>query len=1411
MPRQSRQEFKRRRNADPTEKANYKRKPLPKATSKPPTKPQKIFVIKTSGNPNSCLIETHGCKFRALVDTGAEVSLISTRAYRQMKHRPQLAESKVALQGASGDSLHVRGLVALEFEVGGVKTTHSFHVVDNANRNVILGCDWLTKHRVRLYFDLHKMKVGEQYVNLDQDIHVASIVRLAKNQTIKPQTAAVFLGKVKTRPYFQAGQQLEIRPVEKNGIADEPGLMVPHSVTTLDEANTVKMMIVNNTNRTYHLSRGCIVGQLTVVQDGEISSVAEITKQHQPKDTGDLSQADVPEVFREVLLETLHRNEDVFAKNDLDLGRTDTVKMKIDTGDHPPIRLRPYRTPMMNKPIVDKAIDDMLATGVIERSRSPWSFPIVIANKRDGSKRFCVDFRALNKITKPLSWPLPLIDDILARLGHCRFFSSLDLLSGYWQILMDDDSKDKTTFVCHRGVFSFNVMAFGLMNAPSLFSELMSRVLEGCEEFATAYLDDVIIFSDTLENHLHHLDLVFNQLREHGLKLKLRKCSFLKDTTNYLGFEISADGLRPNEDKVAAIRNMNPPTTVREIRGFIGMCSYYRRFIPNFSGIAEPLIALTRKHARFTWKDEHQNAFDFIKRSLTVVPLLVFPDPNRPYILYTDASEKCIGACLAQEDENGEEQPIHFLSHKLSDTQTRWSVIEKEAYAIHFALQKLDYYLHAAHFIIRTDHQPLRMLLETPMQNKKIQLWSLNISAYNCKIEYIAGKNNAIADLLSRTPDSGGNREHYSIDEGQDIVDINDNTFRINALNSNNFEPKDYAAADTPQEGSDDDQAGEEIFKPLNMRTEQQKDPVIQKIVEKMKKKDGSVGKNMLLEDDILYFVSHPDENPVVRLYVPVHLRLQVIVAYHDNNGHFGVEKTNETLMKKYFWPGMFRQVWEHVAKCIPCNQRNLRRQRPPLQETEIPPFPFAKISLDLSGPYPTTLSGNKYIVSFVDWYSGWPEAFPTPDKNASTIASLVLEEIFPRFGSCLVMVTDNGTENDNRIMREVLSELKIHHVTTSRYHPQSNAKVERFHRTMHDVLAKKLEDPHCTTWDLHLNQTLAAVRFNTSNSTAESPYFLLYGRDVILPVDNVLQPRRKYHGDETHRLCLQAQHEAFVSVHRHMKRAKRRQAKYADRNAKTTGFKVGDPVYIKKHVRDNKLQPKWEPYYRVIEKKSPLTYKLKNQLTGKVVTSHAEHLRLAKIEWEEPTVTAPGRPTTYVVPPAEATEEDDADNDEIVGGGYYGDTLSDEDADGEESAAEERDEPSNRPRSQDQETRRDESESDISSLEDSIPLKELIRLRKRQREDSEDEDDIPLAELRKRIRTRDERLLQEQKVTKRTRNDLSDEDEDDASCIESRKRLREEPDEDPESIADDEYFSLDSSKEEGADANDDITFEELD
>ena len=522
------------------------------------------YKITLAGSPNSCVIKIGKTKFRSLVDTGAEVSLMHRRVYDSLLVKPKLQFQRINLSGVSGGALKIDGCINLKFTIGGIEMQHMFYVVKDMSRNLILGTDWLRQHGVRIYYDLGCMRIeNKRYVNLEEDIHVSSVARIKYNTVLKPHSATICYAKVRPNPDLPVRVDYQISAVEKGFTCREPGLDVVDSVSRLGKDRSIPILVTNSTGKFIRIRRHGPIAKVEQLTGQGLAEVNSVIKGQKFDSTMDLKDLHVADKYRDNIEPLILRNSDLFASKDTELGHTDTVRMKIDTGSADPIKLRPYRTPLNNRKIIDETIDEMLDAKVIRRSRSPWSFPVAIVDKKDGSKRFCVDFRKLNQVTKKNSYPLPVIDDILALLGKAKYFTSLDLKSGYWQVLMNESDKEKTAFACHRGLFEFNVMPFGLSNAPAVFQELMSVVLQGLGDFAIAYLDDILVFSPTLEDHLQHLDTIFDRLRKHDLKLKLKKCNFLESETNYLGFIIGKDGIKPDPKKVEAIRSLPIPTCVR--------------------------------------------------------------------------------------------------------------------------------------------------------------------------------------------------------------------------------------------------------------------------------------------------------------------------------------------------------------------------------------------------------------------------------------------------------------------------------------------------------------------------------------------------------------------------------------------------------------------------------------------------------------------------------------------------------------------------------------------------------------------------------------------------------------------------------------------------------------------------------
>lgn len=412
---------------------------------------------------------------------------------------------------------------------------------------------------------------------------------------------------------------------------------------------------------------------------------------------------------------------DIFASKDKPLGLCNILEAEIDTDGARPIRQRAYSTPLAKRRIIEDEIESMLENGIIRPSASPWASPITMVPKKDGSTRFCIDYRKLNNVVVKNAYPLPLIRDIFAQLGDMTVFSTLDMKAGYWQIPMNQNSISKTAFICHKGLFEFLRLPFGLTSSGSIFQHVVNTALHGLVGSAClVYLDDVVVFGRNVHEHNINLQKVLERFRYYNLQLKPSKCHFLQQELLLLGHIVKADGISPNPEKTRAIAALPPPTCLKGLRSFLGMTGYYRNLLPNYAHIAQPLMRLLSPKIKFEWSVDTQLAFDQLKTMLQKEPVLAYPDPAKPYKLYTDASQYAVGAVLTQEKE-GTERVIQYVSHTLSKVQQRWPIVEKEAYAILHALKTLRTYLWGAKFAIYTDHKPLNALLTSTFQNAKVQ------------------------------------------------------------------------------------------------------------------------------------------------------------------------------------------------------------------------------------------------------------------------------------------------------------------------------------------------------------------------------------------------------------------------------------------------------------------------------------------------------------------------------------------------------------------------------------------------------------------------------------------------------------------------------------------------------------------
>ena len=711
--------------------------------------------------------------------------------------------------GANGTSLGAIGKINCEIEIGKKRFKQTFLVCENLTRSLILGVDFAKQHAAGVHLTKHNsfvLTINRETVAETKELHNKAAVSLKKRTKLPPRSCAVVDVDINTT----SNNKVQLVP-DEYCIASNPNMYMYNLFADLSEKTKdsgTPFVIVNLSNDQYlefpenHVvaftEKDDTKGEVFEIEQVDITprnwipaqtqrSVAEITKIDTEMDLHsiltsasnfikspaeveahrkvDLEDKKIKEETRQEFNKLCDRFDDIISKGSDDIGKTLLVKMDIDTGDSPPIASKPYTLSLKYYDWVQKEITTLERAGIITKSISPWISPVVIVPKKSApgeppQRRMCVDFRRLNKQlpeVKNMSGgkgcislvPLPKIDELCAKLQAYKVFSTLDLQSGYYHIGLSESAKPKTAFVVSgMGKFEFNRVPFGLAQVPAYFQRLINEVLADCN-FGMGYLDDIIIFSKTEAEHLQQLEEIFERLRKAGLKLKLQKCSFLKKHIQYLGHLISDEGIQPLPEKLESIAKMPIPQNTKQVKQFLGLVGYYRKFVPQFSDIARPLTQLTQKNEGFNWSTECDKCFHMLKDYLQEAPILRYPDPAADYILYTDASKYAYAGVLTQSI-NGTDHPVAYTSGLFRGSQLNWAALTKEAYAIYMSVKKLSFYLDSAQITLRSDHLPLKKFLEKNTMNAKVNNWAVELESQNINFEFIAGTKNVLADTLSR-------------------------------------------------------------------------------------------------------------------------------------------------------------------------------------------------------------------------------------------------------------------------------------------------------------------------------------------------------------------------------------------------------------------------------------------------------------------------------------------------------------------------------------------------------------------------------------------------------------------------------------------------------------------------------------
>jgi hypothetical protein len=952
--------------------------------------------------------------------------------------------------------------------------------------------------------------------------------------------------------------------------------------------------VANLSKKSVSLPRGTIVGQIEAIKTSDytinifdVTSETKTTKSSQTLPTDlDLTKTTLDAEQLEKLKQLLLENSDLFNKTLNEPGNASKVTHTIDTQDNRPINQPPYHAGPKEREVIQQQINEMLNSKVIQPSKSPWAAPVVLVKKKDNSVRFCVDYRKLNNITKKDVYPLPRIDDSLGALGRAKYFSCMDLTSGYWQIPMNEKDREKTAFVSHAGLYEFLVMPFGLCNAPATFQRYMDITFAGLKwNSCLVYLDDIIVFSPTFEQHLDDLKSVFERIRTSNLRIKASKCNFCCESLTYLGHKITPSGIQPDPKKISAIKEIQIPKTKSQLLSFLGISGYYRRFVYNFAKLAFPLFHLTHDNEEFVWTESHTLAFERLKEILISSPLLNHPNFDHPFIIRTDASDEGIGAVLFQIID-GRERVIMYISRTLQLSERKWSIREKEALAIIWSCEQFRPYIIGTRFLVETDHESLKWLMDAKSPARLVR-WALRLSEFDFEIRYKKGKENQVADGLSRLPEPNTEAESENLGL-ENYVLVHELKEELNGY--------DFAL----EQRKDNFLRG--ILRDLFQETNNKKH------LEKFE-----------IEDSKLVYRISADRTALV---VPEHLVEVILKSYHCDKplSHIGRDKLYALLKTRFYWPSMYDDIKRWVKACLNCAK--VKPHQPKLNGL-LQPFkassPFEIVGIDILGPFKTTKSRSKYVLVCICYFTNWVEACPLKTIEAEEVAIAFYKLIITRHGCPFKVLTDQGTQFSSRLFQSFCDQFGLKKLQCSPKHPQTNGKAERFIRFLTNALATIVSKDQ-SDWDTLIDDCLFAYRVTINHTIQETPFFLLYGREAILPNDMLFGAIRPNDFSQNEidnefgykmRLLTRLKN-CYEEIELRRDKAINYYKKNYDSTHKDISFNVNDLVMvywpIPKKGFSQKLLPKWDGPFEIVARLGKVTYRVKD--SKRTLVAHVQRLR---------------------------------------------------------------------------------------------------------------------------------------------------------------------------------------------------------
>ena len=853
-------------------------------------------------------------------------------------------------------------------------------------------------------------------------------------------------------------------------------------------------------------------------------------------------------------LNIIYDNQAVFSLHDGDLGYCDVLKHSIPVSSNKPVYLPHRAIPVQLQSEVRKCLDTWLKQGIIRPSKSPYASQVVIVRKKSGEIRLCVDFRKLNAISVRDSFPLPRVEEALQAVQAAVWFSSFDLAQGYLQMAMEEADIPKTAFRAgSSGLYEFTMMPFGLTNAGASFCRLMEMCI-GDQQYVTLlfYLDDICVFSETVDQMLDRVALVFERLKTFNLKIKPKKSFFFQKSVTFLGHILSSEGIAPNPEKIDKVKNWPNPANPKEVHSFIGLASYYQRFIPNFAKIAGPLHALivpasTKQKLKkgevrrkdlppFEWTEECQKSFDALKDALTSAPILAYPDYSKPFILETDASLKGLGAVLSQRGDDNVVRVVAYASRSLRPSEKSmrdYSSAKIELMALKWAVcEKFKDYLLGSKFTVYTDNNPIVHIQSSKLGAAQIR-WISELALYDFDIVYRTGRSNNVADALSRRP-KDSDSENEATDEEEEWTAISYQTVcetldiplggtKVNRELRARLQTVDTAHVELgeaePIEVTTNYVSIFNTVLPETMaqyqRVDNQIGPVIKwvesgappsksdlyQIRSKLTRKMLYQFDRLILEEGVLHRLYIDQDMEFHQLVLPQRYHSKILKAVHDDMGHQALDRTLSLLRERVYWPTMAQDASEWVKGCRRCHiaKSDYIEPKPKLGNL-IANNPLDLLCIDFTKVDPSR-TGKENVLVMTDAFTKFSQAIVTPNQKALTVAKVLVDKWFHVYGIPARIHSDQGKSFDNEILDHLCAMYGVERTMTAPYNPRGNSQCERFNRTMFNLL-KTLSKEQKSDWPAHLSTMTFAYNATPHSSTGFQPYELMFRRKAPAPCD---------------------------------------------------------------------------------------------------------------------------------------------------------------------------------------------------------------------------------------------------------------------------------------------------------------------